>query len=139
MSTFTATTSAGRLIAAVVLPPLAFFLLVQYFSAGFDRGDRGTGSFLLLVAVAQLLPLAALTVICFSKAAYSIGAGRLIVHRIAFDREIELNDATGPVRLERNVITIPATRPLQLRVDDPARCVRELERAISATRNPVPG
>ncbi|MEO6002033.1 MAG: hypothetical protein ABIZ04_20700 [Opitutus sp.] len=136
MKTFTATHSTRRLVAAVVLPPLAFFLLVQFFTVGFDHGERGTGSFLLLVAVAQLLPLAALTTICFSAAAYTIGPGRLIVHRVAFDREIRLTQTTGPIRLHHDVITVHATRPLRLRVDEPARCLTALEQALAQAKNP---
>ena len=90
MRTFEACLSTMALWIAVLVPPVFFFLTVQVVDNAMSRGELGVGGWMLLVALSQVLPLGALLWILFSAAAYTIAPGKLIVHRVASDREISL-------------------------------------------------
>ena len=91
---------------AVLVPPVFFFLTVQVVDNAMSRGELGVGGWMLLVALSQVLPLGALLWILFSAAAYTIAPGKLIVHRVASDREISLETNTEAPRLRKGVITL---------------------------------
>lgn len=130
MRTFNASLSTGVLCLAVIVPPAVFFSLVQVVAHGLESGSLGVGHVFLLVALAQLIPLVALLWILFTTAAYSVSPGKLVVHHVAFDREISLRNVTTPPCLIRGVVTLEATRPLRLRVDEPESCLNALKRAL---------
>lgn len=129
MRTFDASLSPRVLGGAVIVPPLIFFGLVGVWANGMERGELGPRGILFLVALAQLIPLIALLWILFSPAAYSISAGKLVVHRVMFDREFSFENLTEPPRLTNSVITLQMPRRIHLRVRDPQDCLQVLEHA----------
>lgn len=134
MKTFTATLPAVGFWSAVFVPPVLFFALVQIVASGLDGGRYGIGSFLFLMALAQVLPVTALISICFSTAAYSVTPEKLIVHRVVYDRDVSYAEITNPPQLKRGVITLRGRKRLRLRVDQPESCLAVLEGALSQYR-----
>lgn len=132
MRTFDASITARWFWGAVFVPPLVFFTLVQYWGGAAESVDAAFWRMLLL---AQALPLAALAWTLCSVAAYSIGHGKLVVHRVVGDREFSLQRLSGPPRIANGVVTVPiAGHALRLRVAQPESCLAALVKsAPSAT------
>ncbi|HTO04630.1 MAG TPA: hypothetical protein VL069_13050 [Opitutus sp.] len=124
MKTFDAGLSAVALWIAVLVPPILFFVLVQVVDNAMDRGELGVGGWILLIALAQLLPLGALLWMLLSPAAYSIAPGKLIVHRVASDHEIPLEPMSEAPLSRKGVIILPLPGhgKMSLRVHQPQRC-----------------
>jgi hypothetical protein len=139
MRTFDACVSPRSLGLAIVLPPVLFFLTVQLVDSAMLRGVLGLEGLVLLIALAQILPLAALAWILVSTAAYSVGSGKVIVHRVISDRELPLPDAAEPPRLNKGIITyrVRPNRRISLRVERPHECLRLL-RSASASQPALP-
>lgn len=129
MRTFNASLSSVSLWGAVLVPPILFFLLVQVLDNAMYRGELGIGGLMLLIALAQLLPLGALAWILFSSAAYTIAPGKLIIHRVVSDREFPWESTEKPPRLHKGVIilSVPPQGKISLRVDEPQACLNELQ------------
>ncbi len=113
MRTFDASLPAGGFWAAVTVPPLAFLTLVQVWANGIAAGEISVQSTLLLVALSEAMPLGALAWTVLSAAAYSIGPGKLVVHRVMFDREFPFENLVEPPRLQNGVITLRVPRRLR--------------------------
>ena len=134
MTTFDARLSGGSFWSAVLVPPTMFFVTVQLVDSAMLRGRLGIEGLVLLIALAQILPLLALVWTLFSAAAYSIEPGKLTVHRIISDREISLRDSEVPPRLEKDVITLRLRThsEISLRVEQPRECFSVLQSALAA-------
>jgi hypothetical protein len=139
MRTFDACVSPRSLGLAIVLPPVLFFLTVQWVDSAMLRGVLGLEGLVLLIALAQILPLAALAWVLLSTAAYSIESGKLIAHRVIFDRELPLPDAAVAPRLNKGIITyhIRPNRCVRLRVEHPEECLHAL-RSASTSHSALP-
>jgi len=136
MRTFDASLSAVRFWIAVWVPPAIFFGLVQVIDNAIIHGQLGIGGLVCLVALAQVLPLAALAWILLSAAAYSIAPGKLIIHRAISDREYALEQLTAPPRLQKRIITLKLPQRVRLRVKEPQTCWEVLQQALSDLRGP---
>jgi hypothetical protein len=140
MRTFDAEIRGASLVWAVIVPPVAFWVLVQVFAAQAGEGVMPAGRVMLLVALAQALPLAALGWMLASTAAYSVRPGCLVRHSVLRDREYAL--ATGAeVAAERDgaivvrgaVAGSGRARTLRLRVRDAGACFASLREATAAS------
>lgn len=132
MQTFDATVRSGSLWTAVFLPPGLYFMLVQLWGNAADAGGHDLTRAFVLLGLSQLVPLAALAWMLCSVAGYSIGAGKIVVHRVVRDREYSLAGLNGPPELEGGVVTVPTRRKrLRLRVRAPEACLDALRHATS--------
>lgn len=110
---------------------MIFFGLVQWWSA--TAGDAPpVAEVIAVVAVAQLMPVAALGWTLCSVAGYSVGLGRLVVHRVVCDREYPLSEVDTTPQLSGGVVSLGiGGRRLRLRVSDPQQCLAALQAASS--------
>lgn len=131
MRTFDASLPRSGFWSAVVVPPVFYLLIVQGWANGIEEGQIGIRSTLMLVGLAQLLPLGALAWTVLSTAAYSIAPGKLVIHRVMFDREFALANLAGPPRLEDGVITLHLPHRLRLRVAEPQTFLDLFEAAVA--------
>lgn len=131
--TFDARLSRAGFWAAMIVPPLAFLLVVQGWANSLQRGELSIRSTLWVMALAQGLPLGALLWTIFSTAAYSIGEGKLVVHSVLADREFSLAKLSGIPQLRDGVITLHVPRRIRVRVADPHACWAVLLKALPAT------
>jgi hypothetical protein len=130
MQTFDATVRSGSLWTAVFLPPGLYLLLIQFWGNAADAGEYDLTRAFVLLGLSQAMPLAALAWMLCSVAGYSIGAGKIVVHRVVRDREYSLAGLTSPPRLEGGVVTVPTrSRRLRLRVRSPQACLDALRHA----------
>lgn len=123
--------TSGGFAAAVVLPPLFYWGMVAGVAGPLWERDISVAQFLVLAGLAGALPLLALAWTCFSICATSIERGRLVVHRVAFDRawalsEVELTTAPGP---DGTLRLRAGQRSLRLRPDRPELFVRRFRDA----------
>lgn len=132
MQTFDATVRSGSLWTAVFLPPGVYFLLVQFWGNAPNVGSHDVTRAFVLLGLSQLMPLAALAWMLCSVAGYSIGPGKIVVHRVVKDREYSLAGLIGAPRLEGDVVTVPTPgKRLRLRVGAPQACLDALQHATS--------
>lgn len=131
MQTFDTDVRASSLRWAVLAPPLLFWGLVQLFAWQAGDGVMSAGRVAILIGLAQALPLAALGWMLTSVAAYSVGRGRVIEHRVVRDREFVLGPETELAAREDGSITVrwPTGRSLRLRVRDSLGCFERLREA----------
>lgn len=126
MQTFDARLTPRGFWSAALVPPVLFFGLVQAWSTAVGE-SAPVGQVIAVIALAQAMPLAALTWMLCSVAGYSIGAGQLVVHRVISDRTFALAQLDEAPRLENGVVTaVIAGRRLRLRVANPAACLAAL-------------
>lgn len=114
--------------AAVVLPPLFYWATVATVAGPLVVRTVSVAHVVLLVGLACTLPLIALAWTCFSVCAASIERGRLIVHRVAFDRawplgEVKLTSPPGP---DGALCLRAGCKTYHLRPDRPERFVQLL-------------
>lgn len=131
MRTFDARLSRAAFLTAVIAPPVAFLLVVQGWANGLLHGELSIHSTLFVMALAQVLPFGALAWTIFSTAAYSVGAGKLVIHSVMADREFLLAKMVGSPQLRDGVITLRIPRRVCLRVADPQSCWAALQDAMA--------
>lgn len=130
MQTFDATVRSGSLWTAVFLPPGLYLLLVQFWGNAADAGTDDLTRAFVLLGLSQAMPLTALAWMLCSVAGYSIGAGKIVVHRVVRDREYSLDELTAPPRLDGSVVMVPTRgKRLRLRVQAPQACLEALRHA----------
>lgn len=133
MRTFDATLRPSVLWLAVIITPAAYWMLVQFFSLQAGNGMMPLSRFMMLVALANGLPLAALLWALCGVAAYTIVPGKLIEHRVVKDREFVLGPRVEIAPLANGGIAVRLPeRTLHLHVADPARCLALLREAAVA-------
>ncbi len=135
METFDARLRAPALWLAVIVPPLIFWGTVQWFVV--QAGDVAMPATRvgLLVGLAYAIPLAALGWMLCSVAAYTVGPGKLIRHRVVSDREFSLGeDAEIGARSDGRIEVHLPNGTLRLCVAEPQRCLAALRRAMPARR-----
>jgi hypothetical protein len=135
MGTFETSIRSSSFWCAVVIPPTLFWMLVQWVA---HRAGDGTGSFseiVTLIALANVLPLAALGWMLCSVAAYTITSGKLIEHRVVGDREFAFGGRVEVAELSKGVIAVRLDeRTVRLRVKETSRCLALL-RDVEAARH----
>jgi hypothetical protein len=134
MQTFDATVRSGSLWTAVFLPSGVYLALVQFWGNAADAGSEGLARAFVLLGLSQAMPLVALAWMLCSVAGYSIGAGKIIVHRVVRDREYSLGGVTSPPQREGDVVTVQmGEQRLRLRVRAPEACLDALRHATEAS------
>lgn len=132
MRTFDTSLSARWFWGAVFIPPLCYFSLLQVWSGPSGSVASQMAGLLVLLALAQGMPVAALGWTLCSVAAYSIGPGRLVVHRVLGDRVYSLREVTAAPALDGDaVVVLLPHRRLRLRVAQPELCLKAV---LEATR-----
>lgn len=127
MQTFDTTLRGGTLWLAVLAPPLMFWILVQYFVFKAGEGMMPPARIMVLIGLANALPLAALGWMVCSVGAYSVSPGKLIEHRVVGDREFAFDSGLDVEPLANGMIAVRIPgRTLRLRVVDPVRCLAVL-------------
>jgi hypothetical protein len=130
MQTFHATVRGGSLWTAVFLPPGLYLLLIHFWGNAADAGSHDLTRAFVLLGLSQAMPLMALAWMLCSVAGYSIGAGKIVVHRVVRDLEYSLDGLTGPPRLKGSVVMVPTQdKRLRLRVGAPQACLDALRHA----------
>lgn len=133
--TFEASLRSSSFWTAVVVPPTVYWILVQLFAAYASEAASPLPGFLMIVLLANGLPLAALGWMLCSVAAYTIEPGRLIVHRVVSDREFVFGVKTDIVQARNGEIAVRCERgTLRLRVTEPALCLEHLRSAAASGR-----
>ncbi len=126
--TFEIQPTSGGFAAAVILPPVFYWGTVASVAGPRLDGAVSLAQFLLLVGLAVTLPLTALAWTCLSICATSIERGRLVVHRVAFDRTWPLSEVklTSPPGADGTLRLRAGQTNLRLRPDRPERFVQRL-------------
>lgn len=131
MRTFETTIRSRSFWLAVVLPPLGYWAVVQVAALRAGDGPMGVMGIVLIVALAQALPMAALGWICCSVAAYTISPGKLVEHRVLRDRQFALDSLAECPRVVDGVVVLRlAQRTLRLQVAEPELCHALLSEAF---------
>lgn len=135
MCTFDASIRRSTFWLAVIIPPAGYWGLVQIFAHQAGEGTVSLTGFVVLIALANGLPLAALGWVLYSVAAYTITADKVIEHRVVRDREFVLGPSVEISLLPNgDIVVVLPERTLRLRVTEPARCLVLLREAEAAVR-----
>jgi hypothetical protein len=127
MHTFDASIRSRAFWLAVIIPPTGYWILVQLFAWQAGEGTVPLMRFIILIGLANILPLAALGWMVCSVAAYTVSPGRLIEHRVVRDREFVFGPDTQIAQLSDGDIAVCLPgRTLRLRVKEPSRCLARL-------------
>lgn len=133
MRTFEASIRPRVFLLAVIAPPAGFWLLALFFAQQAGGGGMPLARFAVLIALANGLPLAALGWMLCSVAGYTVTPGKLIEHRVVYDREFLFDPQTEITQLDNGDITVRlGTRTLRLRVCEPNRCLALLQDVVAA-------
>lgn len=120
MRTFETTLHSWSFRLAVILPPFAYWILVQIMALKAGDGPMSMAGLMLLVGLATILPLGALTWTLCSVAAYSVEPGKIIQHRVVWDRPFRLDALVDRPVVKNGVVVLRAERwTLRLRVAQP--------------------
>ncbi len=135
MRTFDASIRRSAFWLAVIIPPAGYWSLVQIFAYQAGEGTASLAEFMVLIALANGLPLAALGWVLCSVAAYTITPDKVIEHRVVRDREFMLGPSVEISQLPNgDIVVAMPERTLRLRVTEPARCLALLREAEAAAR-----
>jgi hypothetical protein len=137
--TFDARLKPGTFWAAVLVPPLVFWIVLEGVVNTVLGGQIGMAGVLGLMALAYGLPLGALAWILCSVAAYSIEPGRLVVHRVVRDRVFPLTGLVEPASIQAGAVLLRwRDLTLQIRPQDVAGCAAAIEHAtgMAGPRDP---
>jgi hypothetical protein len=135
MHTFEASIHTSSFWLAVVLPPVGFWAVVQAVAAQAGDEPMRVVWLMVIVGLANALPLAALGWMLCSVAGYTVKPGRVIEHRVVRDREIPLDTLVEEPRCADGVITLRLRRrTMRLRVTEPERCLALLRGGDAAVR-----
>lgn len=134
MRTFDASLPARTFWGAAIGPPVFFFALVQCSDSALTAGISDLLEVLLLLGLAQAMPVAALAWTLCGVAAYSVGPGRLVVHRVVADREYPLSALNRAPALAGGMVRVEiGHRTLSLRVAEPENLLAALRAAAPIT------
>lgn len=129
MRSFDAKLSGRSWWLMLVVPPVGYWITVQYVAAAAGSGPIHLGAMILLMMLATALPLGALGWVMCSVAAYSVRPGAIVEHRVVRDREFSL-DAAAEAQLVDDVVVVRLRgRTLRLRVTQPEEFRDLLERS----------
>ncbi len=113
----------------LVVPPVGYWLAVQWVGASTGSGPVHVWAMVGLMGLATALPLGALAWMLCSVAAYSVRPGAIVEHRVVRDREFPL-DASVEAQLTGGVVEVRLRgRTLRLRVNRPEECRDLIERS----------
>jgi hypothetical protein len=139
MQRFDAIVRPGHLAAVGLGPPLLLLLLVPGWANGWRGGEITPLEIAALTAFAQLAPIAALAWVLCSVAAYSVGPGRLVVHRVLWDRVHPLPGHSAALAAHRGIIRLECGgRICRVRPVNAPACLAALREACGATSAPQP-
>jgi hypothetical protein len=132
MRTFDTTLRSHSFWLAVILPPFAYWIIVQIVAVNAGDGPMSLTGLMLLVGLANVLPFGALAWTVCSVAAYSVAPGRIIEHRVVRDRQFNLAALVERPRVSKGVVVLRAHEwTLRLRVTHPEVCLALVDQCRS--------
>lgn len=115
---------------AVIGPPTGYWTVVQVVAWHSSEAGASPTGLMMLILLANLLPLAALAWTLCSVAAYTVAPGKVIEHRVVRDREFPFGANLEVAELEGGVIAVRCSaRTLRMRVTEPTVCLAMLREA----------
>jgi hypothetical protein len=139
MQRFDAIVRPGHLALVGAGPPLLLLLLVQGWANGWRGGQLSPLEIAALTAFAELAPVAALAWVLCSVAAYTVEPGRLVIHRVLWDRVHPLPPHGAAPAARHGVIRLECGgRICRVRPVDAPACLAALREACGPAGGAAP-